>query len=478
MARTFYRKKFTNYLGEQRAIDDIVMFFTADIGPGPTPTPSITPSHTPTPSITPSSTPIISVTTTPTPTQTNTPTTTTTLTATPTLTPTQTPTSSGLGCDFTYFVNSTPTPTITSTPTSTPSVVSVDTYSLASGSTIGNSICGTFTNYYGPTSQGGSPNPGEYIYLNTGLSDPAPNGYYYWYNSGLTRYDIFLVSGGAGQITSRANDVGTCDVDAYNYLNAVITTGGTVTDAIYIATNRLFIQLKGAGLYSKTIAMYPYIGNVQNSNALEAKNPGTYNITFNGGWTFNSSGATPNGTTGWATNNMYLNTVMTLNNAALFTYLGTDFTTVAGDYCLDFGTADNLGINGLNGLIGGNQLPDTTSYFYNNDGGATRITIPSSVISTGIGLFGYNRTSSTNFNVWRNTVKLATNTNTNTGVLPSVNPLYMPCPGAPTIIDYVSRWSVRRHQFDWIGEGLSDSEATNLQTIINTFQTTLGRNTY
>jgi hypothetical protein len=125
MARTFYRKKFTNYLGEQRAIDDIVLFFTADIGPGPTPTPSITPSHTPTPSITPSSTPIISVTTTPTPTQTNTPTTTTTLTATPTLTPTQTPTSSGLGCDFTYFVNPTPTPTITSTstPTPTPAVI-------------------------------------------------------------------------------------------------------------------------------------------------------------------------------------------------------------------------------------------------------------------------------------------------------------------------------------------------------------------
>ena len=48
MARVFFRKRFSNYLGEERAIDDIVMDFVPD-GPGPSPTPSITPSSTPNP---------------------------------------------------------------------------------------------------------------------------------------------------------------------------------------------------------------------------------------------------------------------------------------------------------------------------------------------------------------------------------------------------------------------------------------------
>ena len=224
--------------------------------------------------------------------------------------------------------------------------------------------------------------------------------------------------------------------------------------------------------------MYPYVGGVQNAHKLEGKNPGTYDITFTGGWTFNTLGSTPNGVNAWATNNMYLATTMTLNNATLFTYLGTDFSSAVGAYCVDFGTADSWDVNPFWALIGGNQVGDPYSYFYNNDGSATRMFVSPAVIPSGIGLFGYNRTSSTNSNIWKDGVKLATSTNTNTGVLPSVKPLYMPAAGGGTAFDYINPWSQRRHQFDWVGEGLTDVEAEDLQTIINTFQTALGRNVY
>jgi hypothetical protein len=90
MSRIFRRKQFSNYLGEQRAIDDITSQFIPDPSPTPipvtpTPTPSITPTLTPsvtpslTPSVTPSLTPTISVTPSLTPTKTPTP--------TPTITP-------------------------------------------------------------------------------------------------------------------------------------------------------------------------------------------------------------------------------------------------------------------------------------------------------------------------------------------------------------------------------------------------------
>jgi hypothetical protein len=51
MPQVFYRKKFSDYLGEQRAIDDIVTFFTANIPPSPTGTPNPTPTPTSTPSV-------------------------------------------------------------------------------------------------------------------------------------------------------------------------------------------------------------------------------------------------------------------------------------------------------------------------------------------------------------------------------------------------------------------------------------------
>jgi hypothetical protein len=46
--KVFYNKQFSNYLGEQRAILDVVGRFYVDPSPTPSPTPSITPTPTPT----------------------------------------------------------------------------------------------------------------------------------------------------------------------------------------------------------------------------------------------------------------------------------------------------------------------------------------------------------------------------------------------------------------------------------------------
>ena len=118
MPQVYTRKQFSDYLGEQRAIDDIITFFTSELLPSPTPTPSITPTITPTRTLTPTPTPTISVSVTPTLTQTPTITPTSTLTPTPTLTPTST---------ITPTVTRTPTLTPTSTLTPTPSITPTST---------------------------------------------------------------------------------------------------------------------------------------------------------------------------------------------------------------------------------------------------------------------------------------------------------------------------------------------------------------
>jgi hypothetical protein len=107
MSKVFLRKQFSNYLGENRAIDDIVVKFDFDIQPTPTPTP-VPVSPTPTPSVTSTLTPTPTNTGTPVPTTTPTSTGTPVATSTPTLTPTTTNTR-------------TPVPTTTPTRTPTPS---------------------------------------------------------------------------------------------------------------------------------------------------------------------------------------------------------------------------------------------------------------------------------------------------------------------------------------------------------------------
>lgn len=113
MSKVFYRKKFSDYLGQEMALLDI---FAQNIpNPSPTPTPSpqpVTPTQTPTPSVTPTFTPTASITPTITPTNTSTPSVTPTNTVTPTQTKTPTPTSTV-----------TPTITPTVTPSSTPDVL-------------------------------------------------------------------------------------------------------------------------------------------------------------------------------------------------------------------------------------------------------------------------------------------------------------------------------------------------------------------
>lgn len=134
MGKVFRRKTFSDYLGEQRALNDIVVLYQPDGGVTPTPTSSPTP--TPTPSITP----------------------TTTITPTPTITPTNTTTPSPTPnpvCDLTYTELPSPTPsntpTITPTITPTPTLTQTPTPSATpSGGFTPTSISG-LTTWFEPT---------------------------------------------------------------------------------------------------------------------------------------------------------------------------------------------------------------------------------------------------------------------------------------------------------------------------------------
>jgi hypothetical protein len=81
------------------------------------------------------------------------------------------------------------------------------------------------------------------------------------------------------------------DPDAQAYINAVIAGGGTLSSPQEEAINTYFVDLKAEGLYSKLYFMHLFLGGTENSNKINAVNPGTYDLGFQGTWTHATTGS-------------------------------------------------------------------------------------------------------------------------------------------------------------------------------------------
>lgn len=401
MSKVFYRKKFSDYLGEQRAIDDIYASFIPDGGVTPTPTPvPVSPTPTPTSSLTPTPTPSVTATLTPTPTN----------TGTPTPTPTKTP---APACDITYTElpspTPSPTPTITPTNTTTPTITPTNT---------------------------SSPTP-------TPTASPGP----------------------------------AFDPDAAAYLSEVVTAGGAVSSPMSAATNTMFLSLKSNGLYNKLEVFYPILGGTNASTGIEAKGLSQFNINWINvagadGLSFSDSGVTRNGTSvgsvaGYGTTNFDCDTdatIMTNTSVSIGFYNGSQGNNTNGY----MGTIENFG---------GNRFFILTNYGGTVWWSAGNDTSNSSTLGTqnNTGMLIQNRSNNISSSLYLNGVAVQTNTSAASSGLPS---------GVITLLgislanDTLWGGGPGRCQFAFIGEGLSSGEISTLTTIINTFQTALGRNTF
>src|SRR5262245_27713895 len=85
---------------------------------------------------------------------------------------------------------------------------------------------------------------------------------------------------------------------------AFITAAGITDDTQEAALHTLVIAAKANGWWTKCFAIYPMVGGSASSHKYNLKDPqdtnGAYRLDFQGGWSHTSSGADPNGTTGYA----------------------------------------------------------------------------------------------------------------------------------------------------------------------------------
>lgn len=310
---------------------------------------------------------------------------------------------------------------------------------------------------------------------------------------GATNSSYVLVSGDVGTsvkcTVTATNDIGATnadsntvtptaplDPDATAYLAAVEAAGGTINETITDATDTLFVALKAASIYSKLDVFYPMIGGTYNSIRIEAKLQSTYNLTQGGSWTYSSSGATTVATT---VHSAYLNTQyncltnLTSANSSYSTYwVNTHSFTPSNDIYFSgayTGGTELWSLNPYNStgwnFMGyrngeGPNFNPTTAGIIPNGGYFINSELNVSGTDTIQGMVNTATYTSQAMNVTTN----LPNTNFFLGNLSVSGSPYNGIPGT--------------YNFLHIGDGLTQAEMTQLSTIVNTFQTTLGRNTY
>ena len=257
---------------------------------------------------------------------------------------------------------------------------------------------------------------------------------------------------------------GTTEANAY--LSAVVDAGGTgITSTVSAATRTLFTSLVSNGLWDKMVAFYPMLGGNSSGCKFNGKNPvdtnAGYRLVFNGGWTYNASGATSNGTNAYANTFLTASTITPLNSQHLSLYMANN--SVPSGVSRSFG-----GANGGGGLFSiGIQA---TSYYYwgASDNGQSSF---STANSQGNLLTTANSTASSL--LYRNGTQIFTTVNDNGKSIP-----YSVYIGALNNAGTAAQYYANQYRFSTIGYGLSSAQVSTLSTIINTFQTSLTRNVY
>ena len=251
------------------------------------------------------------------------------------------------------------------------------------------------------------------------------------------------------------------DPDAQAFITAASITDTTQKTAV----DTLVTALKGYGLWTKMYAIYPFVGGTANSHKYNLKNPvdsnAAYRLTFNGGWVHSNNGILGNGVNTYANTNLGMN-ILPQNNAHLSTYsrtnsignrveLGIYYTTI-GFYSLLCARLNNNFQTRLNSGASDALIANTDS----------------------TGFYQVYRTDATNILNKKNTATPTSFARASVSNGGFTFPYFLgDLNFNSTPLGYYTN---REYAFASLGEGYTDSDAANLYTAVQAFQTTLGRN--
>ena len=257
------------------------------------------------------------------------------------------------------------------------------------------------------------------------------------------------------------NIVGTSlDADASAFITAAAITDATQQSAI----DTLVTGLKTDGIWSKMKAIYPFVGGTATTHKFNLKDPrdldAAFRLIFTGGWTHSSNGVIPNGVNAYADTKLNPLTVFGTNYAA------------QGSYYRETFTAAQTTMDGV-------CTTTTLSRFdmgYDNGVLVPFVAIASNSSTVGVdtdnkGLVLSTRQGATSVLMYRNNV-LKVNSTLPFTSHPNFSYFIAArnAAGTPTLFS-----NSKSIAFKFISDTLSNADATNLNTRVQTFQTTLSR---
>lgn len=255
------------------------------------------------------------------------------------------------------------------------------------------------------------------------------------------------------------------DADAQAFIAAAYITDTTQRTAI----NNLVIGLKAQSLWTKMIAIYPFVGGNALTHKYNLKNPvdsnAAYCLRFNNGMTHSATGVLPNGTTGYA--NTYLApSAMTNGDAHWSYYSRSDVLETKAVMGAQAGGVGPWAILRSTVLGPSNILADYAA------GAGDRLD-GSEADSLALHIFSATGGNGGPFKAYKRGVQLGT-TKTQAGAFSGVaQPFYLFASNGDSVAAFQT---TRECAFASFGSGLSDTEAANFNTLVDAFQTTLGRN--
>jgi hypothetical protein len=251
------------------------------------------------------------------------------------------------------------------------------------------------------------------------------------------------------------------DPDAQAFITAATITDSTQKSAI----NQLVLDLKSANIWTKMKAIYPFVGGSASQHKWNLKDPrdldAAFRLQFVNGWTHSPTGAKGDGTGGHAYTffNPSLHGLLNSHHLSFYSRTNTSRSEVeVGMY--DYPNCDFMQINSTSTSLSIiNQLA-TNAY-------------PQFTDTNSLGYYISNRNAINSSNMWKNGVLRNSVTSTSSSLLNGG--IYLSAINNIFGSGSASNYSLKECAFATIGQGLSDTEASNVYLAVQKYQTALSR---
>ena len=242
----------------------------------------------------------------------------------------------------------------------------------------------------------------------------------------------------------------------------VVAAGGSLTTTERNALVTLIDSLNNNGIWSKMKAIYPIVGSSAAACSQNLKSS-SFTGSFTSGWTFASTGATPNGTSAYFDSNFNQSSNLTPSNNSISIY-----------------SRSNVNSGGFPNLRVDCGVTNNISYAYtellSRDGGSASYANgsqnPAATVADSLGHYiGVGNVS--NAKIYKNGTSLNTNSTTQIRTMYNKNIFFAATNDATSNV--ARYFSNRQYAFWSIGDSLTDTEASNFYTAVQAFNTSLSR---